>query len=212
MGDGVSNGKEQAEIELIRAQVAKLERDNAPPPLSTKLIELVKVIGSLILGAGGVVAFITGYQMNEVKSARLELEYAQKQEALDELNKQYQLRQSDFDKLSEALKRLNTDLEQREKATALAAASVENTHQQLVALRDEVEKGGVRLSQDTSAKLRKAIDEAQHVRDVTKAGDAALATTKAEVLRLSEQQQQASQRLSATSKQALNAIRQVKPE
>jgi chromosome segregation ATPase len=141
----------------------------------------------LILGAGGVIAAITGYQMSEVKKERLELEYAQKQAELKDLNTQYEQRKADYDKLGTALKALSTDLDERAQAASDATAKVERTHSQLIALRDEVQHAG-QLTPATSRRLQGAIDDADSAKTATLKRDADLAKTKAEIQRLSVQQ------------------------
>lgn len=181
------SSKEQAETDLIRAQIAKLEREGHPPAFGLRLLELIKLGGSLILGAGGVIAAITGYQMSEVKKERVELEFAQKQSELNTLNAQYQQRKADYDKLGADLKALSNELDERAKVAADATAKVERTHSQLLALRAEVEQSG-RLSDATTRKLQGAIDDADSAKAATQKRDADLAKTKAEVQRLSLRQ------------------------
>src|SRR5262245_22463156 len=90
-----TEGKEAAEIALIRAQVAKLEREGETQPLLGRLTEFLKVAGALILGAGGVTAAITGYQMSEVKNERLVLAAERKQGELSAIEVQLAKRQEE---------------------------------------------------------------------------------------------------------------------
>lgn len=181
------SSKEQAETDLIRAQIAKLERESQPAAFGSRLLELIKLGGSLILGAGGVIAAITGYQMSEVKKERVEFEFEQKQAELKTLNDQYQQRKADYDKLGADLKALSNSLDERAKVAADATEKVERTHNQLLELRAEVEQSG-RLSAATARKLNGAIDDANSAKAATQRRDADLAKTKAEIERLSVQQ------------------------
>jgi chromosome segregation ATPase len=200
---GPPTSKEQAETELIRAQIAKLEREGQPSPFSIRLVEVIKVVGSLILGLGGVTAAITGYQMSEIKNARLELEYAQKQAQLEGLNVQYERRRADYEKLSEDLKRLSLQLEGREKSVAEASASVERTHDQLLALRSE-------LPSTSSRKLSEAIDDAAHAKSAIKVRDQDYERTKAEIKRLSIQQSALAAEDAQLNQRAAQTLRSMK--
>jgi DNA repair exonuclease SbcCD ATPase subunit len=182
-----SSSKETAEIALIQAQIAKLEHERRPAPLSA-FSEVIKVVGSLILGLGGVTAAVTGYQMSEIKTERAELALERKQADLAALEQQYLQRKADFDKLGAELAALNETLAARQKEFAATAASVEHIRDQLVALREETSRRG-QLSPETSQRLQAAIRDADQAKTATDKSKAEFEQTKAAVQRMSELQQ-----------------------
>lgn len=181
-----STSKETAEIELIQAQIAKLEYERRPTPLAA-LSDVIKVVGSLILGLGGVTAAVTGYQMSEIKTERAELALERKQADLVELEAQYLQRKADYDKLGSDLAELNETLAARQKEFAATAASVEHIRDQLVALKEETSRRG-QLSPETSQRLQAAINDADQAKTATDKRKAEFEQTKAVVQRLSELQ------------------------
>lgn len=136
-----SPSKEAAEIALIEAQIAKLELERRPAPLAA-LSDVIKVVGSLILGLGGVTAAVTGYQITEIKTERAELALERKQADLGALEAQYLQRKADYDKLGNDLAELNQTLAARQKEFSATAASVEHIRDQLVALKEETSRRG----------------------------------------------------------------------
>lgn len=181
-----STSKEAAEIALIHAQIAKLEHERRPAPL-TAISDVIKVVGSLILGLGGVTAAITGYQISEIKTERAELALDKKQADLDALEQQHRLRKQDFDRLGVELAELNRSLEARQREFAETAASVEHIHDQLVALKEETTRRG-QLTPETSQRLQAAIVDADRAKAATDQRKADFEQTKATVQRLSELQ------------------------
>ena len=179
--------KEAAEIELIQAQIAKLEHDRRPTPVAS-FLDVVKVVGSLILGLGGVTAAVTGYQMSEIKTERAELALERKQADLAELEEQYLRRKADYEELGADLAELNRTLEARQKEFAATAASVEHIRDQLVALKEDTSRRG-QLSVETSQRLQAAINDADQAKTATDKRKAEFEQTKAVVQRLSELQQ-----------------------
>ena len=84
--------KIEAEIDHIQAQTAKATAEAAKADADRKssqksrgywLVEGTKVFGALIIGAGGIMAAITGYQLTEVKKEKMEL-------AVEKLKKEVQ--------------------------------------------------------------------------------------------------------------------------
>ena len=75
--------KQQLELELLRAQLVQLARTNKPTSPIAHATNLIKVLGSIVLGIGGISAAITGYQLNELKNERLMLSMEKEQQKLE---------------------------------------------------------------------------------------------------------------------------------
>src|SRR5262245_40755967 len=84
--------KLEAEISHIQAQMAKATAEAAKADTDIKaaqkslgywLVEGTKVLGALIIGAGGIMAAITGYQLADIKKEKTEL-------AIEKLKKEVQ--------------------------------------------------------------------------------------------------------------------------
>jgi chromosome segregation ATPase len=193
-----SSNKEAAEIDLIRAEIAKLERESRPAPFAA-LTDVIKVVGSLILGLGGVTAAVTGYQMSEIKKERTELAFEKKQAELEALEAQYLQRKAAYDKLGTELAELDRSLQSRQNEFAETAASVQRIREQLVALRDEVSRRG-QLSADASKRLELAIENADNVKTANESRKADFDQTKATVKRLT------------TNAKSLDALRLPQPK
>lgn len=86
----LQQNKLEAEIANLQAQTAKIDEERRSLSKSWRdwLPETIKVVGALVLGAGGVTAAITGYQMSEVKKERTDFEIVRAKSELDDLNKQ----------------------------------------------------------------------------------------------------------------------------
>lgn len=142
----------QAETEKIRAEIAKMERECEvrKSKLGEFIIEGIKVFGALVLGAGGVIAAYSGYQLSEVKKERLELEATKVQE-----------------QLAQTTLELNTVVSNRKKAKKILAAMTS----QLAATRSELDMLNGKLSEakdrltpgPTSAALESAITSARQL-------------------------------------------------
>jgi len=86
--------KEQADIELAMAQRQKVLAEIEVLRRTTPLTETIKLIGSMVLGIGGAVAAIAGFQLAEVKAEKFKAEASAAEQArvtaqteLDRLNK-----------------------------------------------------------------------------------------------------------------------------
>jgi len=75
--------KAQLEHELLAAQKDKVLAEIAVLRRSTPLTESIKVIGSMVLGVGGAIAGLAGFQLAEVKAEKYKLEAEKAQTARD---------------------------------------------------------------------------------------------------------------------------------
>lgn len=75
--------KTQLEHELLAAQKEKVLAEIMVLRRSTPLTEAIKVLGSMVLGVGGAVAAIAGFQLAEVKAEKYKLEAAAAEKARD---------------------------------------------------------------------------------------------------------------------------------
>lgn len=96
MGE-LDDRKLQAEIANLDAQTIKARADSAKADAERArlgdswrdwFLEAIKVFSALALGAGGIAAAVTGYQLSEVKKERTELQISQEQTKLEELKRQ----------------------------------------------------------------------------------------------------------------------------
>jgi len=112
----------QAQAEKIRAELATLnaERQSKKPKIGGFLIEFIKVFGALILGAGGVIAAYSGYQLSEVKKERYELDA---RKALEEANR------TKFE-----LENLNLERKKAQESLAAMTSQLSATHAELAQL------------------------------------------------------------------------------
>ena len=72
----VDPGKAQLERELLAAQKEKVAAEVEMLRRTTPLTETIKVAGSMVLGIGGAVAAVAGFQLAEVKAEKLKHEAA----------------------------------------------------------------------------------------------------------------------------------------
>jgi hypothetical protein len=114
----LDQSKLEAEIANLRAQAAKTdaERSNLKKSWRDWVPETIKVVGALVLGAGGVTAAITGYQMSEVKKERMDFEIVKAKSELDDLNKQKVSTQEQLASIKLQFNVLQTDLEEARNA------------------------------------------------------------------------------------------------
>lgn len=147
-----SQAKIDADILLVHAQTEKLraelaainaERQSKNPKFGGFLIESIKVIGALILGAGGVIAAFSGYQLSEVKKERYELdarkaleeanrtklevatlnsERNKAQESFNAISSQLAATQTEFTRLNASLSELKNQSVRGQKSVALESA------------------------------------------------------------------------------------------
>jgi hypothetical protein len=66
--------KEQLEKELLDLQKQKTQAEIAILRRTTPLTELIKIFGSFVLGVGGAIAAIGGFQFAEIRAARSQLQ------------------------------------------------------------------------------------------------------------------------------------------
>jgi hypothetical protein len=110
--------KIEAEIVNLQAQTAKIDTERTSLKKSWRdwVLEAIKVVGALVLGAGGITAAITGYQLSEVKKERTDLEITKSQARLDELKAQKDATQQQLTSIKAEIEALQTSLEAARKA------------------------------------------------------------------------------------------------
>jgi hypothetical protein len=99
-----------AEIELIQAQTRKVQAETKAPHRFMGFSEAVKLIGSVILGLGGVTAAITGYQFAELKKDRIEFEMEVMRHESAEVSQLLVQKKADYAKTEADFKELETRL------------------------------------------------------------------------------------------------------
>ncbi|MGH8432240.1 MAG: hypothetical protein ACREUF_17740, partial [Solimonas sp.] len=75
--------KEQLEMDLLAAQKDKLLAEIGVLRRTTPMTEAIKIIGSMILGIGGAIAAVAGFQLAEVKAEKFKLEASAAEKARD---------------------------------------------------------------------------------------------------------------------------------
>lgn len=200
MNESGTGAKEAAEIALIRAQTAKLEQEGNGQPVLGRLTEFLKVAGALILGAGGVTAAITGYQMNEVKNERLVLAAEKKQLELSTIEAELAERQAQYTKLGDDLDKLNESLKSRQSDYDKLVDTVNQLQEQLVLARNEVPRSGSPGA--ASARIDAAIRNAGEARAAVETRSREFKTLRSEVDRLSKTQHNLATKLNAAPLQA----------
>ncbi|MDB5984927.1 MAG: hypothetical protein JWQ69_5942 [Pseudomonas sp.] len=113
----MSTEKEALEFNLLRAQMDKTLAEVNVLRRTTPVVESVKILSSMILGVGGVLAALTGYQFAEVKVKMADMEMAGIQAARDKLSEEVvslDKKKLDLSKENQALqennRRLNSSL------------------------------------------------------------------------------------------------------
>ena len=117
--------KLEAEIINLQAQTAKAlsdaakidaEKNSLQKSWRDSILEATKVFGALVLGAGGITAAITGYQISEVRKEKMELEISKGRAQLDDLNVQKASTQQQLVAIKAEVEGLQTSLEAARKA------------------------------------------------------------------------------------------------
>jgi len=130
----LERAKLAAEVELLRAQIKKTDKEAKPGGLLAGLSEVAKVVGAVILGLGGTMAAITGYQSAELRKEKMELdmqktagELEKAQTLLTNTQAEYARTLTEFQTLQAQLGSLKRDLDQSPSVSAPARASLEKT-------------------------------------------------------------------------------------
>jgi hypothetical protein len=174
--------RQELELALLRAQLVQATRINRSPGIVSNVTSVVKVVGSIILGLGGISAAITGYQLNELKNERLLLSMEKEEQKLASLREQAKLQNTAIERTSKAL---------------LAYQEVVNGG--LGGL-----LGGLDLRAAAGAKLQPTVQGAVDERNIE------FEKVKNEIRKLSQMQQALSKALDAMNDSALSAIRSIK--
>lgn len=125
--------KEQAEIELAMAQRQKALAEIDVLRRTTPFTETIKLVGSMVLGIGGAVAAIAGFQLAEVKAEKFKAEAAAAVKARDATQAEVATLTLSRDELNMQLGQLqqkvqSTTLELASTSDALAAAQRDATN------------------------------------------------------------------------------------
>jgi DNA repair exonuclease SbcCD ATPase subunit len=147
--------KLEAEITNLEAQTAKIDAERYSFTRSWRdwVLEATKLVGALVLGAGGITAAITGYQLSEVKKERTDFETAQAQAKLDELNLKKASTQEQLDSINRDLKVLQTSLEEARSAKAGKSGLLDAAISRAADIGNAVAKTNAQLRSDLSAPL-----------------------------------------------------------
>lgn len=78
-----SPDKTQLELELLAAQKEKVLAEITVLRKTTPLTESIKVFGSMVLGIGGAIAAVAGFQLAEIKAEKYKLEAVAAEKARD---------------------------------------------------------------------------------------------------------------------------------
>jgi hypothetical protein len=134
MMEELERAKLAAEVELLRAQIKKTDRDAKPSGVLASLSEIGKVVGAVILGLGGTMAAITGYQSAELRKEKMELdmqkiasELEKAQTLLNNTQTEYARTLTEFQTLQGQLAALKRDLDRSPSVPEPARASLERT-------------------------------------------------------------------------------------
>jgi len=123
MANDLDQRKLEAEIANLEAEAAKAdaERGNLRRSWRDWVLEITKLVGALVLGAGGITTAITGYQRSQLKKERTDFETLKVQAALKGLKEQKESALNDLAAINAQIRELETSLEGARKGKADAA-------------------------------------------------------------------------------------------
>lgn len=128
----MSDDKVRLECELLSAQRDKAQAETAVLRRTTPAVEAIKVLGSMVLGIGGAVAGIAGFQFAQVTAEKYKQEAAVAKKDLD----------SAKNELTSVLK--SKDIAQRERADLVAQADI--ARRELATISDRLASARARSS------------------------------------------------------------------
>ena len=151
-----------AETRLIEAQIAKIQWETAPQSslqrLGSGIMEFVKVTGALVIGFGGIVAAVTGYQLYEVKKEKLLLENAQ-------INAQITEKQKQLKEITDILTTREKDLKYQDQELKKNTEALQKTTKELVAsAQGGIPNPNTKRSLEKIESLSTALDKAEATR------------------------------------------------
>lgn len=124
--------KEQADIELAVAQRQKVLAEIEVLRRTTPLTETIKLIGSMVLGIGGAVAAIAGFQLAEVKAEKLKAEASAAEKARAAA-------QADVDRLNASRTTLSREIGELQKSLQSAKKDYADISDRLTAAERETQ-------------------------------------------------------------------------
>lgn len=135
-GVEVEPSKEQLEKELLSAQKLKLAAEIDVLRKTTPLVESIKVVGSMVLGLGGAIAAVAGFQLAEVKAEKFKLEAREAEKARDSAKDETQ-------HLKFAKERLEKEADDLQKRVELAKTQYEQISDRLAAVEKRADNTAV---------------------------------------------------------------------
>lgn len=141
-----------AQTEKIRAEIQKMQKEigDRSDRLRSFLIESVKVVGAIVLGAGGAIAAFSGYQLSEVKRERTELEIEKKVALVEK-------KTSEIRQLEQQAKVLESKRAQAEADLVAISSRIAGMKGELSAIQEQLPGGG-RGGQAQAAKALERVD------------------------------------------------------
>lgn len=156
--------KLQAEIAYLQAQASKLQSEEKKlgKTRGQWVVDGVKVIGALILGAGGVIATFTGYQLTELRKERMQLEIDRQGQQLDEarhrkadLDNALKVAQLQFEKTKADLASVANQLEAARATSQTNTASLDAAIAETKQISKEVNSAAAQLDDRTKFHLQR---------------------------------------------------------
>lgn len=120
----INHDKAQLERELLAAQKEKVSAEIEMLRRTTPLTETIKVAGSMVLGIGGAIAAVAGFQLAEVKAEKLKHESA--------------LAEGNLQRVKAEVKELNASRDAAQRTLAELKARVATSQKELSGLADEL--------------------------------------------------------------------------
>ena len=191
--------KVEAEVAYLQAQASKLQAEEKKlgRTRGAWVVDGVKVIGALILGAGGVIATFTGYQLTELRKERMQLEIDRQVQQLDEarhrkadLDSALTAAQAQFEKTKADLASVATQLEAAKTNSPTDTASLDAAIAETKQISKEVNSAAAQLDDRTKSQLQRLQPKAAELAKqlITKTKEAGIVVKLISGLRTIEEQ------------------------
>jgi len=126
--------KFEAEIRQLTADTAKLDAQRkALRGWGHWSVELVKVVGAVILGLGGVITAFTGYQLAELRAER-------KQQELEQLENKLHLKERELTDVDDKIKKADAKRKEADADITAAADKTADAESRLQTLQSKIKK------------------------------------------------------------------------